>query len=208
MSTFTPYTGLEKPEPGSQIDVWGDTLNSNSDRLDQALKGMKSISVSGDYTVTYANDSTDEAHYSMFNVVGGSGGNIILGGKQAWYIIINNAGGTVNVKNTTGAVAPVVAGEIGLVFNDGANCKTLGNGTMSLKSYIDKQLQDAKDYADSLAFGSNPGTLPSQAGQAGKYLTTNGTNAIWQNIAQSDVTGLTATISDLKAFAIAAAIVF
>lgn len=41
-------------------------------------------------------------------------------------------------------------------------------------------------------------TLPSQTGNSGKYLTTNGTTASWNNIAQSDVTGLAATISGLS----------
>lgn len=40
-------------------------------------------------------------------------------------------------------------------------------------------------------------TLPSQTGNSGKYLTTNGTTASWNNIAQSDVTGLSAALAAL-----------
>jgi hypothetical protein len=40
-------------------------------------------------------------------------------------------------------------------------------------------------------------TLPSQTGNSGKYLTTNGTTASWNNIAQSDVTGLAAALAAL-----------
>lgn len=40
-------------------------------------------------------------------------------------------------------------------------------------------------------------TLPSQTGNSGKYLTTNGTTASWNNIAQADVTGLVAALAAL-----------
>jgi hypothetical protein len=36
-STQTPRLGLNKPDPGGDVDVWGDELNHNADVLDQAL---------------------------------------------------------------------------------------------------------------------------------------------------------------------------
>lgn len=40
-------------------------------------------------------------------------------------------------------------------------------------------------------------TLPTQTGNSGKFLTTDGTTAAWQTIQQSDVSGLTTAFSDL-----------
>lgn len=40
-------------------------------------------------------------------------------------------------------------------------------------------------------------TLPTQSGQAGKWLKTDGTNASWQTIQQSDVSGLSAALAAL-----------
>lgn len=36
--TTTPFLGLFKPNPGEDVDLWGDRLNINADRLDAALQ--------------------------------------------------------------------------------------------------------------------------------------------------------------------------
>lgn len=207
-STYTTTNKIEKPGNGEQVDNWGTTIDGNFQRIDECLDGILSVSVSGDVTLVSATDATDQIHYAIINIVGGSGGNIIFPNKTGTWLVLNNASGTVTFKNSSGTTVAVLAGEVAQIINDGTNCKALGVGSSSLKSYIDNILVQAKAYTDSTAFGASPGAVPSPTGNAGKYLYTDGATSSWRAIQQSDVSGLPASLTAIQALAISLAVVF
>jgi len=45
-STYTTFLGIEKPGTGEQSGTWGDTVNTNSDIIDQAVEGIIAITLS------------------------------------------------------------------------------------------------------------------------------------------------------------------
>ena len=45
-STYTVNLGIEKPATGEQSGTWGDTVNDNSNILDEAINGAVAIVLS------------------------------------------------------------------------------------------------------------------------------------------------------------------
>ena len=45
-STYTVNLGIEKPATGEQSGTWGDTVNDNSNILDEAINGAVTITLS------------------------------------------------------------------------------------------------------------------------------------------------------------------
>jgi hypothetical protein len=76
-------------------------------------------------------------------------------------------------------------------------------GNTSVKAYVDAAEVRAKTYTDNAAFAAS--SLPSQTGNGGKYIKSDGTAASWQNVSQADVTNLPADLTKLRNFAIVAA---
>lgn len=207
-STYTLTNNVELIATSEKVDTWGASIDANFTRVDEMADGILSVSVSGDVTLVAATDATDQVHYAIINIIGGAGGNIIFPNKTGQWVVRNGSSGTVTFKNSTGSTTNLVAGEVGLILNDGANCFALGVGSGSLKAYIDASEAAAKSYADGLAFGASPSAVPSPTGNAGKYLTNNGTTTNWSNVQQSDVSGLPATLTAIQNLAFALAIVF
>lgn len=202
--SYTTRNGFEKIEVGTEVDTWGDSEHDNQDRLDQALDGILALTVSGDRTLVNSNTSSDELHYAIHKLTG-TGGRVILPIKEAQFVVINGtSGNVVYTTNNSGTELTVKSGETALVVVDGVN-KVVGVGPdgAGLKAYVDTAVVGAKTYADGLAFSAS--SLPTQTGNAGKFITTNGTTASWSNIAQSNVTNLTSDLAAARAFAIAAA---
>ena len=55
-SDYTVSLGFEKPGSGEQAGAWGDTLNLNFDKLDQAISGYASVALSGNGTTGAPNE--------------------------------------------------------------------------------------------------------------------------------------------------------
>ena len=45
-STYTVNLGIEKPATGEQSGTWGETVNDNSNILDEAINGVVTITLS------------------------------------------------------------------------------------------------------------------------------------------------------------------
>ena len=109
------------------------------------------------------------------------------------YWIWNALTGTLTVTTGSGSTVAMATGDITQVWCDGTNVKQalLGGSTY-------------KAYADNLAWTYNAGALPAQAGNAGKFVTTNATTASWASIATTDISDYATNIRGLAlAFAIA-----
>lgn len=203
---YTPSLRINKPATGSNVDTWGEIVNSNMDRIEDAVAGMTNLTVSGDVALVYANDSTDQAHYAVLNITSGSGGRILLQPQKNVWIVRNGASGNVIVTINGVNTVTVMPGETSVVVCDGVSAVySAGPNSDSTKAYVDAGVAAAKAYADSLAFETQEGNLPGQPGNSGRFLKTNGITPSWDYVTISDVPNLQTNLDAIRGFAIAAA---
>lgn len=183
--SYTTRNRFQKQESGQHNNTWGTELNSagGSDLIDGALDGWSSFALSGTKTLTSANGSTDEARLRALNITSGTGGTITIPSVEKWYLVRNNSTGNVIITTGGATNATIVTTDTNLVFCDATNVYAL-----QLKSYVDAAILDASLSAD----------IPSQGGNAGKALTTNGTIAAWSQI--DPATGISNLAAGVAAF--------
>jgi hypothetical protein len=92
------------------------------------------------------------------------------------YLVWNACSAGVTLTTGAGGAVSVDPGDIVQIVCDGANVKTPGYGGLSIK-----------DFVAATAWSYNAGALPAQAGNAGRFVKTDGTNASWQPISSSDL---------------------
>ena len=173
----TTRNRFRKQEVGAKTNAWGTDWNEDggSDRLDEALDGVVAFTLSGTTrTLTSTNYETDEARMRTINVTGGTGGTVVIPAVEKYYNVRNGATGDVTIYNGSNSIV-VASGEVVSLITDGTNLYTL-----NAKTYVDAAILTA----------SLSSSLPSQTGNAGKYITTDGTNASWASISLSTITGV------------------
>ena len=207
-STASTRLRLEKMATGEKTNTWGTTQNAAQfDLLDEAVAGVETIALTGNHTLTSTNYASDEARNMGLRFTGslGSGATITIPSVEKLYFIINDAGQTLTFSagGTTGEVengrrkwvacngTDVYVGEDGAdkEYVDAADALklSLAGGTLTgplilnAAPTIDLHAS-TKKYVDDTAFASLSGVLPGQAGNSGKYLTTDGTTASWSTV--------------------------
>ena len=207
-STASTRLRLEKMATGEKTNTWGTTQNAAQfDLLDEAVAGVETIALTGNHTLTSTNYVSDEARNMGLRFTGslGSGATITIPSVEKLYFIINDAGQTLTFSagGTTGEVengrrkwvacngTDVYVGEDGAdkEYVDAADALklSLAGGTLTgplilnAAPTIDLHAS-TKRYVDDTAFASLSGVLPGQAGNSGKYLTTDGTTASWSTV--------------------------
>ena len=207
-STASTRLRLEKMATGEKTNTWGTTQNASQfDLLDEAVAGVETIALTGNHTLTSTNYASDEARNMGLRFTGslGSGATITIPSVEKLYFIINDAGQTLTFSagGTTGEVengrrkwvacngTDVYVGEDGAdkEYVDAADALklSLAGGTLTgplilnAAPTIDLHAS-TKRYVDDTAFASLSGVLPGQAGNSGKYLTTDGTTASWSTV--------------------------
>jgi len=199
-SSYSTSFRLNLQAPGENLNTWGTNLNTGVFQLiEDALAGAVSLSLSGPTTLTSVNGATDQARCMAINVTGGTGGTITVPGVRKLYFVRNVASGAVIITTGAGATASFSAGEVGFCYSPGginfyrtstttdfagARLQNVGTPTANTDAAT-------KNYVDGVAFAMAGGALPGQPGNAGRFLTTNGTTASW-----GDVTVTTAQITD------------
>lgn len=207
-TTYSPRLGIELQGDGEDVDSWGEVLNANLVRIEEAINGVLSIAVSGTVTLVQALDTTDQSHFGVINVTGGSGGTVILPLLQGVHIARNGTPGDVTFINaaTANAVGTTLhANCVTTIFNDGVSSVYQVGFGGSLKDYVDNIATSSKAYTDAAAIAASNAQFPGQSGNAGKYFQTNGSTPSWVQPSVSDITGLQAAINSIKGFAIATA---
>ena len=193
-SSWSPSLRLELQFTGENINLWGEKLNAALQHADYAVAGWLTKPLTGDAALSTANAGDDEARAAMLKFTGGTGPfTVTIPAVSKAYLVWNACEGPVTLTTGAGAAVTVDAGDIAWAATDGANVKTPGYGGASLKEWV-----------AGVAWSYNAGNLPAQAGNAGKFIRTNGTNANWQALSTSDLSDYGSAVKGLAlAFAIA-----
>ena len=109
---------------GEKGGLWGAITNTNvGTLLEQAVTGARTISISGNYTLTALDGADDEARNAVLVFTGALAGNvnIIIPSVPKTYVVRNSTSGgnTVTIKTSAGAGAVIANGNTALVYCDG-----------------------------------------------------------------------------------------
>ncbi len=193
-SSWTTSLRLEQQFTGENINTWGERLNTALRHADTAVAGWLTKPLTGDTTLTSVNGADDEARSATLKFTGGAGPfNVTLPAVSKSYLVWNACAGAVTLTVGAGATVSVDPDDIVWVATDGATVATPGYGGASIKEWV-----------TGVAWSYNAGALPAQAGNAGKFVRTNGTAASWQALSTSDLTDYASAVKGLAlAFAVA-----
>ena len=187
-SSYSSSFRLNYQAPGDNLNTWGVALNNGVFQLlEDALAGAVTQALSGSLSLTSVNGATDQARCLALNITSGTGGTITAPGVTKLYFVRNAASGAVIVTTGAGATASFAAGEVGFCYSpDGINfyrttVTTAFGGAILTGVGTPSAATDAatKGYVDGVAFTMAAGALPGQGGNAGKFLSTDGTTASW-----------------------------
>lgn len=195
-SSYTANLRLEQQFTGENVNTWGVRLNNAIARLDDSVAGYTAIAITGAYTVQSANDNAtaDEARRAHLKFTGtlATNATITLPSVSKSYWIWNATNKTLTFTLGAGTTATVESGDILPLWADGTNVKSVMFGAYNLKDYIAQAALSAS------------GSLPATAGNAGKYLFTDGTTSFWQQPSTSDLTDYSTSVLGVQiAFSIA-----
>jgi hypothetical protein len=218
-STATTRLRLEKQALGENLNTWGSVkLNDAIDRIDEAIAGVQAITISGaSTTLTSVNYSTDQARKPLLVLTGTLTVNstITVPNAEKLYVVVNNttqATYSLTIKTAAGSGYALRPGPQMVycngtdVFRASPTLSELALPTAAL-AFNAQRLTDigapaaatdaaTRKYVDDTAFSISAGSLPGQAGNAGKYLTTDGSTAGWASVtsAVTSVNGSTGTV--------------
>ena len=190
-SSWSASLRFELQFTGENINLWGDKLNAVLAHADYAVAGLLTKPLTGNVALATANAGDDEARAAMLKFTGAGPFTVTLPSVSKAYLVWNACAAPVTLTTGAGATVSVDAGDIVQVACDGANVKTPGYGGVSIKDYI-----------AATAWTYNAGALPAQAGNAGKFVKTDGAAASWQAIASTDLSDNAAFLGRAVALAV------
>lgn len=137
--TATTRNRFRKLESGQYSNAWASPQNEDagSDRIDEALDGRSTFTLSGSKTLTSTNYETDEARMRFFDITSGTGGTVTAPAVEKWGIVRNNTSGDVIWTVGGATTATVKSGNVELTVTDGTSVyavRTLDYGSSLLKS--------------------------------------------------------------------------
>lgn len=189
-SSYSTRVRFTLQAAGENLNTWGVILNSGVFQLvDDSVAGIANVTVSGNVTLSSANGSADQSRMAILNL-SGTGGNLTIPSVSKIYVVDSAASANITIKTGSGATANIEPGNQATFFSNGADVKRLVD-----QADLVTTLQAAETYADNLAFNASAGTLPGQAGNAGKFLVTDGTNPSWQTVGNISGNAPTATLA-------------
>ena len=193
-SSWTPSLRFEQQFTGENINLWGEKLNAVLQHVDYAVAGWLTKPLTGNVALTTANAADDEARAAMVKFTGGAGPfTVTLPAVSKTYLVWNACAGPVTLTTGAGASVTVDAGDLVWAVTDGGAVKTPGYGGASIK-----------DWVSAVAWSYNAGALPAQSGNAGRFVTTNGTGASWQTLSSANLSDYATAVKGLAlAFAVA-----
>lgn len=177
-SNYSASLRLTLQATGENNNTWGVILNTGVFQLvDTSIAGYLAKAVTGDTSLSSANGTTDEARNAFLKFTGAPSNNwtLTIPSVSKAYWIWNATPKTETVSTGAGTNATVDAGDIEPLWSDGANVKQITYGGLRLKDFIAASVLAAT------------GTLPALTGNAGKFIYTDGVNALWRYISTTDL---------------------
>ena len=125
-STYTTSLKIQQIGNGEQSGVWGSTTNTNWTLMEQAVAGVRTITMSNaNYTLTDLNGVLDEARNAVLVVNGTNSGvyQVIDPLVTKTYIVSNQTTGgySITIGGASGSVITILNGLTTLVYCDGTN---------------------------------------------------------------------------------------
>jgi len=188
-SSWSSSLRFELQFTGENVNLWGDKLNAVLQHADYAAAGWLTKPLTGDAALSVANAADDEARAAMVKFTGAGAFTVTIPSVSKAYFVWNACSGALSVTTGAGAVATVLAGEKVALICDGSGVWRVqptdfaAQRLTGLADPVSPQDAATKAYADNLAFTANAGVLPGQAGNAGKFLSTDGLSAGWASAA-------------------------
>ena len=209
-SSYTTSLRFELQFTGENLNLWGDKLNAALSRADDAIAGWLTKPLTGDYALTTANGGPDEARRAMLKFTGTGSFTVTVPAVAKRYDVWNACTGDLTLTNGSASVV-VKPGEVVAVVTDGGAAmkrvqSTDFGGARITGVGAPASNGDAatKKYVDDTAFAAAGGNLPGQAGNAGKFVTTDGSSASW-GFAVTGGAGLASVTDDTVTVSAAAA---
>lgn len=193
---------IEKQAAGENLNTWGDRLNAAIELLDEAIAGVTTIPVTAPLTTLSAvNYQTDQVRPAVLRLTGApaAAAAVQVPARQNLWLVVNaTTGAAVTVKTAAGTGVVLRPGPQ-WIYCDGTDVAAGSPridqipgpaGALSLagQRITDLAAPTAADhaatrgYVDATAFAMADGALPGQAGQAGRFLVTDGTAAAWADL--------------------------
>lgn len=219
-SSYTTSLRFELQFTGENLNLWGDKLNAALARADDAIAGWLTKPLTGNYVLTTANGAADEARRAMLKFTGTGSFTVTAPAVAKRYDVWNACSGDLTLTNGSASVV-VKPGEVVSVVTDGGaefrrvQATDFGGATLTGVARVaglavPSANSDAatKKYVDDTAFAMVGGALPGQAGNAGKFLSTDGVAASWgyavtagaglANVANNTVTVAAAAAAEVR----------
>jgi len=206
---------IEKQAAGSNLNTWGETkLNDAFDRIDESIAGFLTKALTANYALTSTNYVADEARIAMLKFTGTGADTVTIPSVSKQYMVWNATTGILTITTGGATNASLAAGEIVTVICDGSAVSKAkltdfgGSVVSSIGTPVNSTDAVTKAYADALAFASFSGSIPTQAGNSGKFLTTDGTNPSWAAPTVSQISNYAADQATKTATATSLAVAF
>jgi len=123
-STYTSL-GIEKPADGEQSGTWGQTVNTNSEIIEQAIGGYASVDASagGTVSVSISDGALSDGRNQTIKLTGAPAGSFTfqLPEVEKTFVIWNTSGQTATIQTVSATTSVSLAdGSMVAVFSDGA----------------------------------------------------------------------------------------
>ena len=195
-SSATTRARLEKQFTGENVSLWGELLNRVFDRIDEMVCGLVTVALTGNASLTSTNYVEDQARYAMVKFTGTGPYVVTIPSVQKQYRIWNACSAAITLTTGSGSTVTIDPGDVVDVLCDATNVKAVGFGGLSLKDYI-----------SSVVVGGGA-VLPSVTGNGGKWLTNDGTTALWAHPTTSDLSDIATYRTTERAFALVTSLIF
>ena len=185
MSTPTTRLRLELQALGAGLNTWGvQGLNGIFNMLDDALGGVKEITLTGNHTLTTTNYTANESRFRNIKFIGSpaSAPTVTIPATENWFLMENACGQEITISNSV-TTATLGNGLVGYV-------RTNGGSTLSVLV-----LPDAAT-ALTIAPEITNGNLPAVAGE---ITPTNNLASVAGKVTEIGRLGTTAAVADLAA---------
>lgn len=170
-STYTTNLGLEKVATGEQANIWGETVRTNLELIEDAISGLTTISTTGgDTTLSDTDGAADQSRAAALLVTGTltSAANIIVPAVDKLYDITNSTSGSyaVNIKTSSGSAKEITQGYSQRVRVDSSGAVTFITPAASSSGYV--EVLDEDDFTSDSA--AQPPSQQSVGAYVGTYV--------------------------------------